>query len=621
MATNTLSLNKIINIFRDFSIRHEQINDFFYGPTYNIGASRQLKFPYLAVENTQSTTVGTINGYKELQYTFTLYVMDKINFGDLNYDQVMSDCHFILDTLIQEITQTRYYVDNNLNIIGDIVMNPVLEATDDNVNGWSCEITLSHPQRITPCVSPIEPILSYDVELENSIIRYRLEGPQGPTGPIGPQGPTGPEGIQGPTGTGGDLGMYLVAHDERDQNLSFVTQSQAVKFGVLDESNGITLENDVNGDPTIFRINDSGTYNFQFSLQITNPGNQEEEVNVWFVKNNQNLDWTNSQYTIVKSHAGGDGQMIAALNFVFTCAAQDRIQLYWSADNINIFLEAIPSNPSNPAIPDSPSAVMTITQVMYTQLGPTGSQGPTGSVGPQGATGPQGFQGDQGPQGVQGPQGDIGFQGPTGPQGQIGPQGFQGVQGPQGNIGFQGATGPQGLQGPQGFQGATGPQGQPGIRVYIDTTQVSHTGTTSQSAPLNVVMIPANTVQPGDIVSVRSRFIKNSATASFTPSLYINSTASVSGAQEILQFALGATVRFSQLKREIVVRGLTGANNEVMNTALVQPTDDISVASGTPVILRTIDWSVDNYVFNTVQLTNATETVVGSYIKAILNED
>ena len=81
MASNTPSLQKIISIFKDLAIRHELVSDFGYGPTYNIGASRQMKFPYIWVENSQSETVKSANGYKENLYTFTVYCLDKINKG------------------------------------------------------------------------------------------------------------------------------------------------------------------------------------------------------------------------------------------------------------------------------------------------------------------------------------------------------------------------------------------------------------------------------------------------------------------------------------------------------------------------------------------------------------
>ena len=623
MATNTLSLNHIIGIFRDFSIRHEMINDFFYGNTYNIGASRQMRFPYLAVENSQSITFGTINGHKEIQYTFILYVMDKINMGDINYDQLMSDCHYILDTLVQEISQSRYYVDNNLNIVGDVVFTPVMEATDDNVNGWQAEITISHPQRYTPCNSPIEPIISYDVQLENSIVRYRLEGPQGPTGAqgaTGPQGPQGPQGFTGATGAGGALGYYLVSHSENDQFALSATAANPVILEALDEANGFLILQDIDGNFTEVQNQFDGTYNFQWSIQLINPTNRAIDANIWLRLNGTDLPQSNTRYTIVRQHANGDGAVVPAINYMITLNALDKLQLMWQVEDVNAYLAIFPPGTS-PTTPRTPSVIFTAQQVMYNQIGPTGSQGPQGNTGAQGATGPQGSIGAQGPQGFQGVQGSTGAQGATGPQGSTGAQGPQGFQGVQGSTGAQGATGPQGSVGSTGATGSQGPTGPSGgVTNFIDYASITHTGDTSQTI-LNRVLIPANTVQVGNVLSIQVRTTKNTATASFTPSLYINSSLSVVGAQEIFQVAQGATIRYIQLSKEVVVRGLTGANNEIVGSSINAAIDDnVAVATATPIQLRTVDWTVNNYVFSTGQLSNLNEQLTGSYLIVKINK-
>jgi hypothetical protein len=211
MANNTISINKIISIFKDLSLRNKMVNDFGYGPSYNIGADRQMLFPYIWLEQNNTVTNKSINGYKENLYTFSIFCMDKIDAGDkLNYDEIISDTHFILDSMIQEMAQHKYYVDMNISLDGNITMEPVVEATDDNVNGWRADITIKIPIRWTPCNTPIEPITGYQTILENSITEWRLigaTGPMGPTGATGPQGDQGIQGIQGPTGPQGDQGI------------------------------------------------------------------------------------------------------------------------------------------------------------------------------------------------------------------------------------------------------------------------------------------------------------------------------------------------------------------------------------------------------------------------------
>jgi len=158
MANTTKSLTKIISIFQDLADRHMMVNDFGYGPSYNIGADNEMKFPYIWVENNNTVSQLGLNGLKTNLYTFTIYSMDKINFGENNYNDIISDTHYIMDTILSEINQHPYYVEMGLSIDGDVNFTPVVEATDDNVNGWSIDLTLKQAIRWTYCDSPITPI-------------------------------------------------------------------------------------------------------------------------------------------------------------------------------------------------------------------------------------------------------------------------------------------------------------------------------------------------------------------------------------------------------------------------------------------------------------------------------
>ena len=60
MANNSFSVNQIVSIFRDLAIRHEMVNDFGYGPSYNIGASRPMKFPYIWLEQGQAQVLKSL---------------------------------------------------------------------------------------------------------------------------------------------------------------------------------------------------------------------------------------------------------------------------------------------------------------------------------------------------------------------------------------------------------------------------------------------------------------------------------------------------------------------------------------------------------------------------------
>jgi hypothetical protein len=81
--------------------------------------------------------------------------------------------------------------------------------------------------------------------------------------------------------------------------------------------------------------------------------------------------------------------------------ANDYIELMWrtSDTRLELIADVAGTNPTRPAIP---SVILTASQVMYTQLGPTGSTGPTGPSGATGPTGPSGVSGPTGPTGAAG---------------------------------------------------------------------------------------------------------------------------------------------------------------------------------------------------------------------------
>lgn len=207
MANNTPQLGMIISIFRDLALRHKMINDFIVGEKYDIGASNPLKFPYLWLSYDQSVISGAINSNAQtITYVMQVAVMDKIKKGDSNYDNILSDTHYILSTIISEMTQHQYYANLNIKLDGDIIFNAAQEFSDDNSNGWIATFRLKVPMRYTYCNSPIEPITGYQTSYKDGISTYRLQGAQGPQGFQGSIGFQGFQGFQGQIGLRGFQG-------------------------------------------------------------------------------------------------------------------------------------------------------------------------------------------------------------------------------------------------------------------------------------------------------------------------------------------------------------------------------------------------------------------------------
>jgi hypothetical protein len=114
-------------------------------------------------------------------------------------------------------------------------------------------------------------------------------------------------------------------------------------------------------------------------LQAVNTDTQIHDVNVWLRKNGSNVTDTNSRYAITSSHGGTDGYTILAINYVLSINAGDYLQLMWQTESVQISFQTLAAG-TTPTTPKSPCAIVTATQVLYTQVGPTGATGATGGA-------------------------------------------------------------------------------------------------------------------------------------------------------------------------------------------------------------------------------------------------
>ena len=190
---------------------------------------------------------------------------------------------------------------------------------------------------------------------------------------------------------------------------------------------------------------------------MTSADTSIHDVSVWWRLNDSgstgDLANTNSFYSIQAKHGGVNGNLIAVTPITMKLNAGDFLELVWLVDSANISLATLPASVS-PTYPLTPSVIISVQQVMYTQLGP---------MGPQGVDGEQGEEGPMGPPGLTGPQG---IQGNTGSQGPIGPAVYLEADYQEADMFL--VQGNQGIQGPQGVTGNTGSQGPAGPAVYLE---------------------------------------------------------------------------------------------------------------------------------------------------------
>lgn len=181
--------------------------------------------------------------------------------------------------------------------------------------------------------------------IENEIIQYTGKTATTFTGIT--------RGVKGTTNVAHDPGVYIT---EAAANASG-TVSQAVAFEIEAFANKVSIENssEITFDAT-------GIYNVQFSLQLLNYTESEDNVTVWFRKNGTDIGQSASIQLVPGKHGAYPGAIIIALNLLVDVTAGGNIQLYWSSGSGNTVVATFPEG-TNPTHPLSPAAILTVTQV------------------------------------------------------------------------------------------------------------------------------------------------------------------------------------------------------------------------------------------------------------------
>lgn len=218
-----------------------------------------------------------------------------------------------------------------------------------------------------------------------------IQGIQGVQGVQGNTGATGPTGATGTAGAGGALGYWGSFWDTTTQTAGAINTAYAITLNSADAANnGVSI-----ASSSQITFAHSGVYSLTFSIQFTNTSTQNGSTQIWLKKNGVNLPDTNSHYDVPDKQGSAYSSEIFTVNFVLDLAANDYIQVFWQTSSTSVSLETLAAGGTYPR---TPSIIFTATQVMYTQLGPTGATGPTG-FGATGPTGPTGSTGSIGPAG------------------------------------------------------------------------------------------------------------------------------------------------------------------------------------------------------------------------------
>jgi hypothetical protein len=142
-----------------------------------------------------------------------------------------------------------------------------------------------------------------------------------------------------------------------DKSFTANTATQ-ITFDTNDFLNGMT-----NDGTDGIAVEQSGIYNYQFSVQLRNTDSQIHSAWIWLRINNVDVAGTGSKFDVISSHGGIDGFIIAACNFYVEAQAGDTVEMWAAVSNTAVTFDATAAQTSPFVMPSIPSVVATLSFV------------------------------------------------------------------------------------------------------------------------------------------------------------------------------------------------------------------------------------------------------------------
>jgi len=136
-----------------------------------------------------------------------------------------------------------------------------------------------------------------------------------------------------------------------------INTATAMQFATTDISHGVTVV-----DNTKALVSRTGIYNVQFSAQLRNSDTQEANVDIWFRINGSDVADSNTRITVPKTHAGGDGFVVAAWNVFLSMTENQYAQIMWSTPDTDVSIY-FANGLTSPTRPNIPSVIVTVNEV------------------------------------------------------------------------------------------------------------------------------------------------------------------------------------------------------------------------------------------------------------------
>lgn len=155
-TSKTLTINQFKEIFEDFSRRHLQVNSFYYGNVDKIGDSTEFVYPLFGIFPGDIIFTNITSGQqRSANFSYTIIVADLEKSDDTNETEIHSDALQVLADFVSEVDGHDFFYDNDIQIVGDIIVTPFTERFSDLVTGQAMTITFQAPFLTLYCAAPL----------------------------------------------------------------------------------------------------------------------------------------------------------------------------------------------------------------------------------------------------------------------------------------------------------------------------------------------------------------------------------------------------------------------------------------------------------------------------------
>jgi hypothetical protein len=150
---------------------------------------------------------------------------------------------------------------------------------------------------------------------------------------------------------------YIAISSSQDQTGN-VSTGTVMTFDTVDIQDTITLTNN-----SRITVPSNGVYNLQFSAQLKNTDNAQQDATIWFRVDGVDVPNSATQITVpARKSALVYGYAVAAWNIFLQMNAGQYAEIVWNPTSTTVTVEALPSSAS-PAYPSIPSVIATMDQV------------------------------------------------------------------------------------------------------------------------------------------------------------------------------------------------------------------------------------------------------------------